>query len=54
MHFIDPCVTFTVIFKFSLEIAENEAPLNLCPLTNFRKRVKVLAIITFFLLFLDR
>lgn len=51
--FIDPSITF----KFSFKIAKNEAPLNSCPLTSFRKRVEVLAIIMFFLsffLFLDR
>lgn len=51
MHFIDLSITFTVIFKFSLEIAKNEAPLNSCPLTSFRKIVEVIAIVMVFLLF---
>lgn len=51
MHFIDLSITFTVIFKFSLEIAKNEAPLNSCPLTSFRKIVEVLAIVMVFLFF---
>lgn len=52
MHFIDLSITFTVIFKFSLEIAKNEAPLNSCPLTSFRKIVEVIAIVMVFLLFI--